>query len=193
MKTLRYLTLIIGSIFLFMPVTVDAITYDFYETVDNTPGGTPSDIGPSLLLSNNLDPNVRVSGYVVLLESGNPALPGTWDKSQANFSDVLTFYYKDATGNVVSYDDTNAIRTSIYATLFSDIIPDSIYSGAYNYPYTRYHIEDPSGITSDVSPTSGNIYNIHSGLAPVPIPGAVWLFGSGLLGLVGIGRRRMKK
>ena len=25
---------------------------------------------------------------------------------------------------------------------------------------------------------------------PVPIPGAVWLFGSGLLGLVGIRRRR---
>jgi len=28
---------------------------------------------------------------------------------------------------------------------------------------------------------------------PVPIPGAVWLFGSGLAGLVGIGRRRMRK
>jgi len=29
--------------------------------------------------------------------------------------------------------------------------------------------------------------------SPVPIPGAVWLFGSGLLGLVGIGRKRLKK
>jgi hypothetical protein len=29
--------------------------------------------------------------------------------------------------------------------------------------------------------------------APVPIPGAVWLLGSGLLGLVGIGRKRLKK
>jgi hypothetical protein len=28
---------------------------------------------------------------------------------------------------------------------------------------------------------------------PVPIPGAVWLLGSGLLGLVGIGRKRLKK
>ena len=28
---------------------------------------------------------------------------------------------------------------------------------------------------------------------PVPIPGAVWLFGSGLAGLVAIGRRRMRK
>ena len=30
-------------------------------------------------------------------------------------------------------------------------------------------------------------------IAPVPIPGAVWLFGSGLLGLVGLGRKRFKK
>jgi len=28
-------------------------------------------------------------------------------------------------------------------------------------------------------------------LSPVPLPAAVWLFGSGLLGLVGIGRRRL--
>jgi hypothetical protein len=27
--------------------------------------------------------------------------------------------------------------------------------------------------------------------APVPLPAAIWLFGSGLLGLAGIGRRRI--
>ena len=28
--------------------------------------------------------------------------------------------------------------------------------------------------------------------APIPIPAAAWLFGSGLLGLVGVARRRRK-
>ena len=31
-----------------------------------------------------------------------------------------------------------------------------------------------------------------SGVAPIPVPAAVWLFGSGLLGLVGVARRRRK-
>lgn len=48
---------------------------------------------------------------------------------------------------------------------------------------------------------SGNAYFVEFGpgiqgeilgvdLAPIPVPAAVWLFGSGLLGLVGVARRR---
>jgi hypothetical protein len=39
--------------------------------------------------------------------------------------------------------------------------------------------------------SSGQLtYNIASAAAPVPLPAAVWLLGSGLLGLIGVGRRR---
>ena len=38
--------------------------------------------------------------------------------------------------------------------------------------------------------TVGFTYNFDLLLTPVPVPAAVWLFGSGLLGLVGISRRK---
>jgi len=34
--------------------------------------------------------------------------------------------------------------------------------------------------------------DLSATLAPIPVPAAVWLFGSGLLGLVGVARRRRK-
>ena len=33
-------------------------------------------------------------------------------------------------------------------------------------------------------------FSVTAELAPVPIPAAAWLFGSGLLGLVGMARRK---
>jgi hypothetical protein len=47
-----------------------------------------------------------------------------------------------------------------------------------------------TGFTGDFSTNfTGDGFAV-SDVAPVPIPAAVWLFGSGLLGLAGIGRRR---
>jgi len=47
-----------------------------------------------------------------------------------------------------------------------------------------------SSVAINVS-TSGVISGFSSGTAPVPLPAAVWLLGSGMLGLFGIGRRRV--
>jgi hypothetical protein len=50
-----------------------------------------------------------------------------------------------------------------------------------------------TGIESYVLSTTlsfGSDGTLSTGGAPVPLPAAVWLFGSGLLGLAGVGRRR---
>jgi hypothetical protein len=45
------------------------------------------------------------------------------------------------------------------------------------------------GVAADGSSKSGSTLAVD--LAPIPVPAAVWLFGSGLLGLVGVARRRV--
>ncbi|MCG6864319.1 MAG: VPLPA-CTERM sorting domain-containing protein [Thiogranum sp.] len=52
----------------------------------------------------------------------------------------------------------------------------------------------PNGVTSGEWAISGNQELSHANLyaQAVPVPAAVWLFGSGLLGLVGVARRSHK-
>lgn len=48
-------------------------------------------------------------------------------------------------------------------------------------------ITDFSALSADTGFNYANAY-----VAPVPVPAAAWLFGSGLLGLIGLGRRKRK-
>jgi len=58
---------------------------------------------------------------------------------------------------------------------------DTILCGGTNF--------DPTGVTWDLSAQSeGSTYSLS--VTTVPVTAAVWLFGSGLLGLVGIARRK---
>ena len=55
---------------------------------------------------------------------------------------------------------------------------------------------DLSGVPASSFDGSSNLLNLEGGIvadlsiSPVPVPAAVWLFGSGLLGLIGVSRRR---
>ncbi|NOT84414.1 MAG: hypothetical protein HOP02_06430 [Methylococcaceae bacterium] len=55
--------------------------------------------------------------------------------------------------------------------------------------YTLQVTGNTFGSTTDSHSYSGNL-SISNGVAAVPVPGAVWLFGSAIVGLIGISKRK---
>lgn len=93
--------------------------------------------------------------------------------------------------------------------IYTFVVPDGSFGGNINFAWGAttgidvFMVWSSDGVTSlDVDgdglpgarmvdgPFPGFSANFTPGPAAVPIPAAVWLFGSGLLGLVGIARRR---
>jgi len=56
--------------------------------------------------------------------------------------------------------------------------------------YTYYDLADLYSATTDESGVFMGHYLVQASPVPVPVPAAVWLFGSGLIGLAGIARRK---
>jgi hypothetical protein len=57
---------------------------------------------------------------------------------------------------------------------------------------TRDQFNDATDAGQWTLASDGTATYTLAGGSPVPLPGALWLFGSGLMGLVGISRRRKK-
>lgn len=82
-----------------------------------------------------------------------------------------------------------------WGTGYTNGTANFVWSGVYGTGYTLdYHATVPAG---DPSGFGGVKYALHlegvvnaAPTAPIPVPAAVWLLGSGLLGLVGVARRK---
>jgi hypothetical protein len=81
---------------------------------------------------------------------------------------------------------TNELDSLLFAP-FGDIY-DGLAGVSGNPVGTAIVSVAPPGFESWIGTASGDF--IFAAAAPVPLPAAVWLFGSGLIGLVGMARRR---
>jgi len=74
---------------------------------------------------------------------------------------------------------------------FASGVADIQWSGTYGDTYDLwYSATVPSGGFAGVQYALHLTGTVTQGVAPVPVPAAVWLFGSGPMGLVGVARRR---
>jgi hypothetical protein len=98
----------------------------------------------------------------------------------------------DMSGWTWTWNGTAAILmgADAWGTGYSNGVGNFVWDGVYGDAYTLdYHatvpLNDPSGL-------GGVRYALHleGFVKPVPVPAAVWLLGSGLVGLVGVVRRR---
>ena len=81
---------------------------------------------------------------------------------------------------------------------FSNLQPDRYWSGTEYAPYTvsTWNFSFYSGNQYAFDKSMPNYYALAvrpGDVATVPVPAAVWLFGSGLLGLVGVARRKASR
>lgn len=83
-----------------------------------------------------------------------------------------------STGSLGIYDD-GYLRITGVTSPYDATLDDSLYSPEYYYDYDYARDNDGHGMGTFLVRTS-----------VVPIPPAIWLFGSGLIGLIGVARRK---
>jgi hypothetical protein len=108
---------------------------------------------------------------VCSVSAGNPAAQFT-----GSFNDIA------ASAALASYIGVGTFEMSFVQSAVFSLMASNINNPSSNYPYMASTFQ--GGWTGDLSVTYE--YNV----SPVPLPGAVLLFASSLLGLIGFGRRR---
>lgn len=154
-------------------------------TVNVTTGiSVPFVSGPQLLDLNSIDVSGGAGDLEIRLTDTDytgspPAFEALFGGTAAPGGDIDFELY---------YDDANA-EFGATSLIFSDTNNQNAFSGSGS---TSATVTDPFSLTivANITHVKGGVSSFDAEIRAVPLPTAVWLFGSGLLGLVVISRRK---
>jgi len=184
--------------------------YSDYNNPDQTGGGACGPDGctlnTSVIFENTIDAaDVNGDIWTLTFDAKSPFANGIFDGTAANgnggdinnpqsasaFIKTLNPAAGYATTNDIRVDMTTVSNTdwgqySISIDLSDPLLAGQLIQFGFNAVSTEY---GDSGVFYD-NICFDNTGGCPGSPNPVPVPAAVWLFGSGLLGLVGVARRR---
>ena len=143
-----------------------------------------------------LQNSVEQGGLPSLTEGDNPLL-SFWAKGFAGTTGNVLFAlrYLDGVGNILSNSGNQFFQGSINESTWTEItwdlglVPTGATAAFIEFSQGMGPIDVPNGTL----PGTILIDDLNLGVvSAVPVPAAVWLFGSGLLGLVGVARRKSR-
>ncbi|MBW2164083.1 MAG: PEP-CTERM sorting domain-containing protein [Deltaproteobacteria bacterium] len=115
----------------------------------------------------------------------------------SNSTAVTVSYYQNQSSNPWKYVSGGAEMTRGTFAYYADLSDDDVdgLQGDFHYAITGFDLNFISGIafTSHLTIGCGNDNLMGSGTAPVPEPATIILMGTGLLGIAGFGRKKLKK
>ncbi len=161
--------------------------------------------------ANNLDVN-GVTGWRLptMVDTGTPGCEGiaytgtdcgynvqTGSAATTVYSEMASLFY-DTLGNLADFDTSGATQSGSGLSNtgpFSNLWSSYYWSGLEYAPVTSraWYFRFNNGRQYSFYKTFGGMYALAvrpGDVSTVPVPAAVWLFGSGLMGLLGVMRRK---
>lgn len=172
-------------------------------TICNNSGEFPG-IDAAWNLFGNTGMHLTTSAPVVISNSGDTAQIGMtgWAMIWNGIPNIINLG-AGITGSLVCAAGSNCAAGSAFTLDYNTIIPADDPSGLGNIGNSGSLVEKKGSADNLSAPSSsiedGTAYTLHlegfldsSLVSNVPVPASAWLFGSGLLGLMGIARRKIR-
>jgi hypothetical protein len=187
MKKILFLLAMLLAGALTAPISFADVWLDAVVSFDQ-PSGSSTAGGPA---TNALGPNdgayvsIDIPEILVLGFSDNSALDGTGN-------DLHVYQVIAGDSNVDIYASPDDITYTYLGRTSGDVTYDLATYGLVYVNFLKFVGLDNGGSSAGFDLDAVEALNSGDHMNPVPIPAALWLFGSGLMGLAGL-RRRFKR